>query len=230
MLNSILDVRKSSITLDRVLMTDIAGQHYITTDHKEIMIKIKQHYIKTFKKCKADFNKLPELFQKEHDSLDEVDPTIHDDLIQLLSLDKVSQILCLLPNNKTTGANGITYKLIKHLKEKNIEVFHWLFGVILKTDCHPTEWLISKIYFIPKLTSMRGSLNNTRLILLIDIICKSFMKLVTKRLSTTIKTHQVLKGPNYAGLPGESVFEPIFILQSLIEHAVQFKKQLWILF
>jgi Reverse transcriptase (RNA-dependent DNA polymerase) len=56
------------------------------------------------------------------------------------------------------------------------------------------------------------------------------MKLITGKLSKVLKTHQVLKGPNYASLPGESVFEPISILQGLVEHAVQSKKQLWILF
>lgn len=135
-----------------------------------------------------------------------------------------------LPNNKASGPNGITYELIKHLNSENKDFIKWFFEIIRKTGTHPYSWQYNRIFPILKSKSWNCSLTNTRPILMIDVIRKTLMKLVNQRLATILKYHKVLLDSNYTGLPGESVYELILILQSLVEHANQKKQELWILF
>lgn len=65
---------------------------------------------------------------------------------------------------------------------------------------------------------------------MIDVIRKILIKLVNQHLVTVLKLHKVLFDPNYISLPDESIYEPIFTLQSLVEHTNQKKHEFWILF
>src|ERR1044071_2503497 len=73
-------------------------------------------------------------------------------------------------------------------------------------------------------------INNTRSIVLLEIFWKIFSKIITKRLSRTLVTHRVLKGNNHVGLPGGSTFEPIRILNMIMEDASMNDKKLYIYF
>ena len=59
---------------------------------------------------------------------------------------------------------------------------------------------------------------------------KCFTKIITNRLSSICKKYNILRGPNFAGLPGESTAEPIQLLNNICEDARENKKELWILF
>ena len=72
-------------------------------------------------------------------------------------------------------------------------------------------------------------MHNTRPIVLMKTIRKCFTKIITNRLSLICKDHQILRGPNFAGLPGESTQEPIQLLNNICEEAREEGKELWIL-
>ena len=59
---------------------------------------------------------------------------------------------------------------------------------------------------------------------------KCFTKILTERLGGICKENNILKGPNFAGLPGESTMEPIHLLNNICEEAQEEGKELWVLF
>jgi hypothetical protein len=58
---------------------------------------------------------------------------------------------------------------------------------------------------------------------------KCFTKIITNRLSIICKERSILRGPNFAGLPGESTLEPIQLINNICEEAREQNKELWIL-
>jgi len=62
-----------------------------------------------------------------------------------------------------------------------------------------------------------------------EVTRKYFTKIITNRLSLICKNNYILRGPNFAGLPGENIQEPIQLLNSICEEAREKKKELWIL-
>ena len=75
-----------------------------------------------------------------------------------------------------------------------------------------------------------ADLINTRPIALMETARKCFTKIITNRLSFICKEKNILRGPNFAGLPGESTQEPIQLLNNICEEAKEQNKELWILF
>ncbi|GBB96241.1 hypothetical protein RclHR1_27090002 [Rhizophagus clarus] len=82
---------------------------------------------------------------------------------------------------------------------------------------------------IPKPHEWRCQLKNTRPITLLEVIQKSFVKLFYNRLSAILAVHEVLKGGNFAGLPGGTCRDPIITLESIIHDANHNNSPLWIL-
>ena len=55
------------------------------------------------------------------------------------------------------------------------------------------------------------------------------VSILTRRLSSIMSTHHVLKGNQYTGLPQLLTFEPLRIVNELIQDANEKQKELWIL-
>ena len=105
-----------------------------------------------------------------------------------------------------------------------------LFNGYLKTGLTPTNWKYALLYPIPKPMEWECDVNKTRPIVLLEIFRKVFSKIITGRLSKILTTHKILKGNNYAGLPGGSTFELIRSLNMIMEDAKCNDKNLMIYF
>ena len=64
---------------------------------------------------------------------------------------------------------------------------------------------------------------------MIETFRKLVTKIVTRRLAKIFTERGILKGPNYAGLPGNSTEQPIHMLNMIMEKAQEKNKELWIL-
>src|ERR1700729_1856473 len=92
----------------------------------------------------------------------------------------------------------------------------------------PTKWKLSQLYPIPKPSDWNYDFNNTRPILLLETLRKIVTKVITTRLSNVCSQHNILQGPNFAGLKGESTSEPIHTLNNIMEDTRKRNKELWI--
>src|SRR5215216_5577411 len=93
----------------------------------------------------------------------------------------------------------------------------------------PSEWKIAHIFPIPKPMAWECDITKTRPITLLETARKGFVKILTNRLSKIIAKHSILRGGNFAGLPGGSTETPIKILNMLLEDANDNNKEIWVL-
>ena len=71
---------------------------------------------------------------------------------------------------------------------------------------------------------------NVKPIILLEAFRKTVVRVVNKRLSQILVEHNILEGPNYADLPGDSTASPVHIMNNLLEDARQKNKEIWIFF
>ncbi|GET62255.1 reverse transcriptase family protein [Rhizophagus irregularis DAOM 181602=DAOM 197198] len=93
----------------------------------------------------------------------------------------------------------------------------------------PNDKAPAMVFPIPKPHEWKCQLKNTRPITLLEVIRKSLVKLFYNRLASTLASNDVLKGGNFAGLPGGPCRDPIVVLESIIHDAHVNKSPLWIL-
>jgi len=121
--------------------------------------------------------------------------------------------------------SGITYTLIQAAGIKTHEIFRTFAEICIKTGIIPEKWKISQIYPIPKEGEWHYNLSNVRPIALLETFRKCTTKILTKRLAKVFCQKNVLKGPNFAGLPGNSTEEPVHIINMLIEDTKESNKE-----
>ncbi|EXX56245.1 uncharacterized protein OCT59_003185 [Rhizophagus irregularis] len=123
-------------------------------------------------------------------------------------------------NDKSApGISNISYKLIKKAGAKVNDLFRQYIGLCYLLQNIPIKWKISQLYLILKTYDWDFNLAETRPILLIECLCKCVVKITTKCLGNILNKHKILKGPNYAGLPGESTSASLSIINGILEDA-----------
>src|SRR3990170_3349861 len=120
--------------------------------------------------------------------------------------------------------------MLKHLHHNVHEMLLKLINATLKQEYIPIQWKQGNVYPIPKPHEWQCDLSNTRPIVLLETARKITTKILTQRLSRIIEKYDILKGPNYAALPHESTFEPIRLLDNIINDAKQNNFSCWLLF
>lgn len=82
---------------------------------------------------------------------------------------------------------------------------------------------------IKKRVDWNQDLKSTRPITLIETARKLMIKVLTNRLSIILTKEKIITGTNYAALRNENTFEPLKIIQGIIEDANKYDKEVWIL-
>src|SRR5438552_18432947 len=116
--------------------------------------------------------------------------------------------------------------MLKNLSTKTKEKHNKIFSCCIISSSIPKSWKSSNIYPIPKNREWEAELVNTRPIMLMETTRKCFTKIITNRLSTICKEKNILRGPNFAGLPGESTLKPIQLINNICEEAREQRKEL----
>ncbi|GBB86825.1 hypothetical protein RclHR1_13270007 [Rhizophagus clarus] len=178
--------------------------------------------------CEKDLSQYPE-WQEQYQPKRDVQYTIYSDLIKYLTLDEWIDNVKSLPNNKASGPSGISYKILKNLNEDNQSLLHAFICVCMNLNDIPAEWKKATIYPIPKPKPFFANLTNTRPITLLETPQKAFISLLNRRLSRILKNNNVLKRNQFAALPGNSTFEPIRMINEIIQDAKENNKELWLL-
>ena len=222
MLDSILDRDKRKIIIDKVITKDENNNTVLLTEAEEIKRKTAHHF-QNVAGSKNSIKKIPQEWQSSYKPDTNIDKDIFRHSNRPIKIDEWLETVHESSSGSASGPSGITYEMVKHLHQDVHEMIIKLINATLKFEFIPEQWKQGNVYPIPKPHEWQCDLNNTRPIVLLETMRKLTTKILTKRLSVIIEKHNVLKGPNFAALPHESTYEPIRILDNIINDAKQNK-------
>src|SRR5260363_285750 len=171
-----------------------------------------------------------EEWRKVYQPIERIKESWYKDLTEPLSVSEWQLTLSETKNNTAPGVSGIVYPLIRQANYKVQVIFKNLAELCLRSGMVPDKWKISQIYTIPKGESWDYDLSKTRPIALLETFRKCVTRVLNRRLGKILKEKDILRGLNFAGLPGNSTEEPVHLLNMLIEEAASKKQELWLLF
>ncbi|GBC33790.2 RNA-directed DNA polymerase from mobile element jockey-like [Rhizophagus irregularis DAOM 181602=DAOM 197198] len=219
------------ITLDRVFI-DHPTHPKLLIDPHDIDDAVIDHFQNSvpIKSSPPDtISTLPERWSSAYHPMDDVDSSIYNSLLDPPTLEEWLSTVSSMPNDKAPGPSMITYEMLKHLGSNASALVLILVQSCLRTADIPDLWRQAMVFPIPKPHEWKCQLKNTRPITLLEVIRKSLVKLFYNRLASILASNEVLKGGNFAGLPGGSCHDPIVVLESIIHDAHVNKSPLWIL-
>jgi ribonuclease HI len=228
MIDNVMEREFKKINIDRLIVQDKDGEDILVTNEGEIKKLVANH----FQNCAGSINcekEIPDEWIDEYRPKEELSESIYDSVLTPITLEEIIEIGKMLPGKKANGPTGISYEDIKLTLIPLKEILQEIFNEILETGTLPKDWLRAHIYPIPKPKPWQYDLNNTRPITLLETARKFFVKILTNRLSKIFTTNDILKGYQFAGLPKKSTFEPLRIVNEIINYAEQNKKEMWFL-
>ncbi|GET61907.1 RNA-directed DNA polymerase from mobile element jockey-like [Rhizophagus irregularis DAOM 181602=DAOM 197198] len=227
MINSVMEREIKSIVLDRVLIKE-NNEDKLITDEEKIKDIVNDH----FQNIAGSTNQpkiLSEYWAKFYFPQDEINDKIYKDLMVEPTNDELNEALNKLSNNKASGPTGISNEMLKHASPEFKEIIRKLIILIFNNQEIPLEWKYANVYPIPKPKPWGCQLVNTRPITLLETARKLMVSIMNARLSTILQKNKILKGLQFAGLPFSSTFEPLRIINEIIQDANENDKELWIL-
>jgi hypothetical protein len=228
MIDSFLECNKCTIVIDRVLQTKDNCQTLVT-DPNEIKKLTNEH----FQTCAGGIHhdeEIPDYWKPQYALRSDIDANIYSYLMTDITNQEWANATRQLPLNKATGPSGISNEMIKHLGPKMSQAIIFFLNACIRLNDIPSAWREANVYPIPKPKEWECNLNNTRPITLLEVLRKLMVRILNTRLATLFIRYKVLKGNQFAGLPGSSTFEPIRIINEIIEDAKEKHNDLWILF
>jgi hypothetical protein len=212
MIDSILNRKKCSIIIDRLLINNYeTGEKRFTIDPDEIKEAAINHF-QNFAVPNSPIRPISRKWKAQYRPKDYINDNVYSNLMQPPTFDEWISVLHSLPADKAAGPSGITNEMIIQLGSKTQHLLWQLIKMCFIIGEIPNEWKIAHIYPIPKPAEWNCNINQTRPITLLETARKGFVKIINNRLSHLIEKHNILRGGNFAGLPGGSTVPPIKIL------------------
>ena len=229
MLASILNRDYNSICVDRLVVME-NNKPVLYTHPDDIQRLAPTQYQALLKPRQHHFDNMPEEWISIYSPLDHVKPDIYTDLDAPPTFTEWQRAINKCSPSSAAGMSGISYRHIKKLHPDVHEQLRIWAGQIFRSGIIPTDWKTSQLFPIPKSTDWHFQLNNTRPILLLECLRKLVIRVLNERLANILTTHDVLKGPNFAGLPGGNTRTPIHILHNIFEHTRETGTECWAVF
>src|ERR1043165_2815158 len=228
MIISLLNRPYKKIILDRFIIQN-EEEVSLTTEPNTVLSGLAKHYENQFRKRNTKLEELSKEWKEIYEPKDWINEMWYMNLEEKIEEEEWEDVLRELKSDTAPGISGISYILLKRAGKKSQKIFRAYANLVLKKGEIPKKWKIAQVYPIPKDVDWGYSLNNIRPIALIETFRKIVTKVVTKRLAKVFTERGILKGPNFAGLPGNSTEQPIHILNMIMEEAQEKNKEVWIL-
>src|SRR3954447_3783608 len=213
------------------MASDSTGQTLLITDPAKVKQVANLHY-QTIAGSpptrRTTLQNMTPLWQDIYTPEESINISIYDSLLISPTDEEWSSTISALPNDKATGPSGISYEMIKNLSPSLSEYLKDIVTLCFNSGHIPSQWKDATIYPIPKPTDWNCYLKNTRPICLIETARKLMNKIMTNRLASILSAYNILRGNNYAGLPGGSCHTPIHVLESIIHDSNTYNKPLFI--
>jgi hypothetical protein len=228
MIDSFMDRQKRSIVIDRVLTTSDDGTQELITNPADIKSLTNDH----FQNCPGGHHinkEIPLQWQEQYTPRSDIDASIYADLMTPPSEAEWYAVINKLPNDKAAGPSGITNEMLKHLGPLMANALWKYICKCIELNNIPQAWREAFIYPIPKPKEWQCNLNNTRPITLLETTRKAMVRVLNNRLADSMVQHNILQGHQFAGLPNKSTFEPLRIINEIIQDAKEQNKEIWVL-
>ena len=147
-----------------------------------------------------------------------------------ISETEFSKALTSSPHNKAPGPSNIPSELWKYAGKNTKSALHNLFNKCIQEENIPEEWKNATIILIPKPKQWKGNIDITRPITLLETARKILTRILTDRISALCSKHNILRGNNISVLKDTNTTVPIHTINNVMEHAREFKNDLWLTF
>ena len=229
MLTSLLDKPYKKIVLNRVLKQESRTARLIT-NLAELDQEVRTHFQEQFRKRNTKLKSMSKCWKEIYEPRADIKEEQYQDIEKKIEEEEQNDMLKELKNGTASGISGISYILIKRANRSTQSFFREFANLCIRVGKIPIKQKIAQIYLIPKGIEWGYNLGNIRPIALIETFRKAVTKIITKRLSKIFMERDILKGSNFAGLPGNSTESPIHMLNMIIENAKKENRELQILF
>src|SRR6266496_3606472 len=229
MINSIMEREIRYITIDKVYKNK-DGKEFLYINSKDIKRETNEHFQTVARATNTDkIIDKNNFWYEQYKEKEYINNDIYNHLMDEPTWDEWIETVKLLPNRKAAGLSKISYEMIKHLSDDYQEIIYNFICACIKMNNIPDAWRKATVYLIPKPKPFNSDLNNTRPITLLETMRKAMVALLNQRFTRILKDNNVLKGNQFAGLPTNSTFEPIRIINEIIQDATEKNKELWLL-
>src|SRR6266542_1837821 len=197
---------------------------YISMDPVDIERIATNHY-QSSAGIPPDDVSIPTAWIDEFNPKSHIDASNYQDLMNPITEVEYSQIISALPTNKASSPSTITYESVKHAGPLYCSLIITLLNACLDTTLISHSWRQALLFLIPKPMDWECHIDKIQPIVLLEILRKILGKIFTQRISHIFVSHNILKGGNYAGLPGGSTFDPIHTINLIREDAMRNNKE-----